>query len=249
MIYTKRIESIDGVLNRTLVAEEITKELCSIGAISSTNADLVEAISTYAQNFLVNTFSLVELMSVDAKDIVCRIYEEIATDFAKSHVELSNKYGVETIKDFFTDNTYNLTDLFEMVFVNCEDTEKDFCDYVGYEGDEENEVEEEVSYKFKTDVHFRITCDENDDVDCIEREINKRIGKGACYKWRAADLLSTCYVYVGDHYEGMLTLNIKGNDTYTEDTIETAIHNRLGANAKRKAWDEFEVVAIYTERI
>ena len=247
MIYTKRIESLDGVLNRTLVAEEITKELGSIGAISSTNADLVEAISTYVQNFLVNDFSLVELMSVDAKDIVCRIYEEIATDFANFHVELSDKYGVETIKEFFNENTYNLTDLFEMVFVNCEDTERDFCDYVGYEGDEEEEVEE--TYKFKTDVYFRITCEENEDEDWVEKKLRKRIGKGARYKWGAADLVAFCCVYVGDHYEGMLTLNIKGNDTYTEDTIETAIHNRLGANAKRKAWDEFEVTGIETNRI
>ena len=250
MIYTKRIESIDGVLNRTLVAEQITKELVSIGAISSTNADLVEAISTYVQNFLVSTFSLVELMSVEANDIVCRVYDEVVTDFAKSHTELSEMYGVETIKDFFTENTYNLTDLFEMVFVKCEDTEKDFCDYVGYyvgnENDEENDSQsEDNDFVFNVQVSFEINCDESDDADFVETELNKRIGKYAAYKWRAAKISAFASIYNNVKYMGVMTIKIHGNSTYTEKTIKSAIYNRLGANAKRLAWNEFVITDLH----
>lgn len=246
MIYTERIEAIDGTFNRVLVAEEITKELCSIGAIPSTNSNLVDAISTYVQDFLVNTFSLVELMSVDANDIVCRVYDEIVTDFAKSHVELSDKYGVDTIKDFFTASTYNLTDLFEMVFVNCKDTEKDFCDYVGYEDDEEDDSQsEDNDFDFNVQVLFEVNCDESDDADFIETELNRRIGKYAAYKWRAAKISAFASIYNDSKYMGVMTLKIHGNSTYTEETIKSAIHNRLGANAKRLAWNEFVITDLH----
>ena len=250
MIYTKRIESIDGVLNRTLVAQEIVKELGSIGAISSTNSDLVEAISTYVQNFLVSTFSLVELMSVEARDIVCRVYDEVVTDFAESHTELSDKYGVDTIKDFFTENTYNLTDLFEMVFVNCEDTEHDFCDYVGYyvgnEDDEEDDTQSKGNdFDFNVQISFEINCDESDDADFVETELNKRIGKNAAYKWRAAKISAFACIYNNVKYMGVMTLKIHGNSTYTEETIKSAIYNRLGANAKRLAWNEFVIIDLH----
>ena len=246
MIYTKRIENIDGLLNRTLVAEEITEELCNVGAISQTNADLADALSTYVQNFLVNTFSLVELLSVDVNDIVCRIYEEIATDFANSHTELSDKYGIETIKDFFSENKYNLTDLFEMVFVNCEDTEKDFCDYVGYEDDEEdNSQSEDNDFDFDVQVSFEINCDESDDADFVETELNKRIGKNAAYKWRAAKISAFAAIYNNVKYMGVMTIKIHGNSTYTEETIKSAIYNRLGANAKRLAWKEFVITDLH----
>jgi hypothetical protein len=92
---------------------------------------------------------------------------------------------------------------------------------------------------------FEINCDESDDADFVETELNKRIGKHAAYKWRAAKISAFACIYNNLKYVGVMTLKIHGNSTYTEETIKSAIYNRLGANAKRLAWNEFVITDIH----
>ena len=246
MIITKRIESIDGVLNRTLVAKDIVEDLCDNGAIDTTT-DFASSLSKYVEDFLVGNFTLLELLGIEKDDIVCRVYEEITTNFINSH-DFCADYDFDSMATFFED-CGGLNELFKMVFVDTEETERTFLDYVGIDlSGYEDEVLGE-SYDFHTNVEFEIHCEKNDDPNWVEKELHERIGKNAAYKWRAVSIVGFCAVYQTNRYVGIVNLVIHGNKSYTKDTIASAIHNRLGANAKRKAWNEFVITNINTDRV
>lgn len=243
MIVTKRVNAINNVLNRTLVAEDIVNDLKENGGIDPTT-DYANDLANYVQVFLLENFTLLELLGIEKDDVICRVYDEIVTDFINSH-DFAEDYDFESMTTFFED-CGTINDLFEMVFVNCEDTEHDFCDYVGHEDDEEdNSQSKDNDFDFNVQISFEINCDESDDADFVETELNKRFGKYAAYKWRAAKISAFACVYNDSKYVGVLNLKIHGNSTYTEETIKSAIRNRLGANAKKLAWNDFVITDIH----
>ena len=247
MIKEERINSIDKGPIRLELAKSIANELVNEEIIDADSLYLNEILA-YVSDFLSVRFTLKELLELECTDIACKVFRDMTYDFVRHLYPNATDEEVENYLSFF-ENVNDLAELYRLVKIEWDDTQDNLIAYVDENNDEEEDNYSPKTYTFHTNVAFRITCEFHDDTDWVENELRKRIGKGARYKWRAADLVAFCCVYVGDHYEGMLTLAIKGNDTYTEDTIATAIHNRLGANAKRKAWDEFEVTDIETEEV
>ena len=234
IMYSNRIECIDTRENRVAAANELFDELVGKGLVEDRCK-----IRDYFVKFIVVNLSLSDIIEVAPCDIIIKVYEKIASDFIEEHINLDD-FDFDHVMAFFQGKNFN--EVFEMVFDNTEDTENELNDYLGINDDEEE------TYDFHTNVEFEIHCEKNDDPNWVENELNARIGRHAAYKWRAAKIVGLCAVYQTNRYVGIVNLVINGNDTYTADTIETAIHNRLGANAKRLPWAEFVINNIDTDR-
>ena len=240
--YSNRINCMDIKSNRAVVACEIFDELVANVLVE----DKFE-IRDFFVDFLVNHFGLYQLIEISPADIVVKVYDSLIDEFAKAHPDILEKYGIEAFTDFF--KNYKFGDLVEAIEFNPIATIQELTDTLA------------DPYHFLASVTF-----EHDGIskkgDEIERynaeyitaEIENRIGEKAKHlRWKAAKLLNIVLVYNKDnytkpYYTGVINLDIHGNNTYTTDTIEKAIENRLGAEAKHP-WEEFGIVTIEIKKV
>lgn len=246
--YSNRINCMDIKSNRAVVACEIFDELVANVLVE----DKFE-IRNFFVDFLVNRFALYQLIEISPADIVVKVYDSLIDEFAKAHPDILEKYGIEAFTDFFKNCKFG--DLVEAIEFNPIATIQELTDTLT-----EDTAEEEPAdpYHFLASVVFNhdIIREEGEElgivkIEDITDEIENRIGKKAKHlRWKAAKLLDIVVAFNNDTdlYEGVIKLDIHGNSTYTTDTIEKAIENRLGAEAKHP-WEEFGIVTIEIEKV
>ena len=243
--YSNRINYIDIKENRAVVACEIFDEL-----VANVLVENKFEIRDCFVDVLTNRFTLYQLIEMSPVDIVVKVYDSLIDEFAKDNSDILEKYGIEVFTDFF--KNYKFGDLVEAIKFNPTATIQKLTDTLTEETAEDEPADH---YHFLTSVAFEHDSANEDgekfEIEDITDEIENRIGKNAKHlKWKAAKLLNIVVVYNNDTelYEGVIKLDIHGNSTYTFSTIEKAIENRFGAEAKYP-WKEFGFLTVETEKV
>lgn len=234
-VVKERIECLDNEENRKAVINNLVENSVLLGIRKSEVVDLVVEV--------LKDVPLTTLLSCSVLDVYTTTRKYIIDKFLNKYTEVesvSNAFAndMETIYDYFS-KYEDLDDLYYACITNVMTESSEFEDYI-------NEVMPNVlpDYTFNVVVAFEVENPENYTSEKIEGKIIRRIGKDAKYKWGACELAGIVVLSNNGKFDGKIALHIEGNASYTIDTIKQAIHNRLGANAKRRKWSDFKVLEI-----
>lgn len=227
-IIIKRLQVINTKANTEVIANAIIAELVENGKLNNNHADAVSFVFRYLSNMNITT-----LVQLDVDTAYIKVKYAIAEDFLGNYENVEGIHKNNPIvMAFFNDIT--LDKLYDDTYTYTKATADKFEAYI-------NKEIPNVLPKYEFDVAVTYSVEETLDVDRVTGRIERRIGANAYRKWSAAVLTNVVAfaTLAEDRVVGNFTFHIKGNATYTPATIEKAIKNRIGADAKKYPWTKF----------